>query len=522
MYGDDDEQIKQLLAQMGSYAPDPRDRELQSRWRDEESQSLERLNGQGDYGVGQLLRDVLPSALGIGLDAATNKGQGISGIAQAGIAQAATNADRDQKRLLADREYALAQRKQREASLGGNAFDRAYKQLTALNERDRIGLANQNAGYRGEQVQQGARRTKLAEDAHSYLHNPDDPRTVQLREQLIANGVDPSIGNMTAAALRDRAKVTGHEVDHAFANIEAGDAAEKARRSTEASTDARIKTESKLAPVSAATKALESGAASAATTDARIRKEGELADVSAGTKAKEAAGSTAGRLGAEGDVAAESFVDPLAREVVDPERVDRIKRSPEASKEAQKRLRASAGLVDSIGEMVSIRAQEAQGLITPGRAKSRILTERSHLEGLFAQANDMATIQEGDRQSMAKFLGLPAEASALDIASLLTGGDIKLDQLKGVQDALVAADERTAREYGYGAYGTKRVEPMAPRASKAPSARARAQPAAAAEPTAPPAAAGGMVTIRLGGEERQVPADQARRLKAINPSLEVF
>lgn len=508
MYGED-EQIKQLLAQMGSYAPDPRDQELQSRWRDEESRSLGRLSGQDDYSVGQLLRDVLPSALGIGLDAATNKGQGISGIAQAGIAQAATNADRDQKRLMADREYALAQRKQRESSLGGNAFDRAYKQLGVLNERDRIGLANQNAGYRGEQVQQGARRTKLAEDAHSYLHNPDDPRTVQLREQLIANGVDPSIGNMTAAALRDRAKVTGHEVDHAFANIEAGDAAEKARRSTEASTDARITTENKLAPVSADTKAQETTAA----TGARIKTESELADVSAGTKAKEAAGSTAGRLGAEGDIAAESFVDPIAREVIDPERAERIKRSPEASKEAQKRLRASAGLVDAIGEMVAIRAQEAQGLITPGRAKSRLLTERSHLEGLFAQANDMATIQEGDRQSMAKFLGLPAEASALDIASVITGGDIKLDQLKGVQDALIAADERTARDYGFGPYGSKRIEPMAPRASKA-----RAQPAAAA----PPAASGRMVTIRLGGEEQQVPADQARRLKVINPALEVF
>lgn len=522
MYGEDDEQIKQLLAQMGSYTPDPRDKELQSRWRDEESQSLERLSGQDEYGVGQLLRDVLPSALGIGLDAATNKGQGIGGITQAGIAAAAANADRDQKRMIADREYALAQRKQRESSLGGNAFDRAYKQLGVLNERDRIGLANQNAGYRGEQIGQGERRTKLAEDKHSYDYNANDPRARALQEDLTAHGADPNIKDLTTQAIKDRGVVTGHEVDHAFANIEAGDAAEKARRTTEASTGQRIKTEAELADTSAATKGKESAASAAAGTAARINTESELADVAADTKAKEQGGATRGRLGAEGDAAAESFVDPLAREVVDAERAERIKRSPEASKEAQKRLRASAGLVDSIGEMVSIRAQEAQGLITPGRAKSRMLTERSHLEGLFAQANDMATIQEGDRQSMAKFLGLPAEASALDIASLLTGGDIKLDQLKGVQDALVAADERTAREYGYGAYGTKRVEPMAPRASKAPSARARAQPTAAAEPTAPPAAASGMVTIRLGGEERQVPADQARRLKAINPALEVF
>jgi hypothetical protein len=31
-----------------------------------------------------------------------------------------------------------------------------------------------------------------------------------------------------------------------------------------------------------------------------------------------------------------------------------------------------------------------------------------------------------------------------------------------------------------------------------------------------------MVTIRLNGETAQVPADQAQRLKAANPSLEVL
>lgn len=519
MYGEDDEQVKRLLEQMGSYSPDPRDAEMADKWRGEEQRSLERISGADDYSTGKLLRDVLPSLIGAGLDYATNDGRGIGGIAQSTIESVSQNAVRDQQRAQQEREYGMALRRQRETLGGGNAFDRAYKQLGAISERDRIKLADTNSGYRGEQVRQGGVRTKLAQDAHSYLHNPDDPRTVQLREQLIANGVDPSIGNMTAAALRDRAKVTGHEVDHAFANIEADDAAEKARRTTAASTGQRIRTESELADVSAGTKAKESAASSAAGTRARVETEGALADVSAETKAKEAAGATTGRLGAEGDVAAEGFIDPTAREVLDPNRAERIKRNPKLAAEATKRLSASAGLVDAIGEMVAIREQEAQGLITPGRAKSRMLTERSNLEGLFAVAHDMATIQEGDRQSMAKFLGLPAEASALDIASVLVGSDIKLEQLKGVQDSIVGSDERLAREYGYGAYGTKRIEPMAPRPERRPSARAQPSAAPAAAPTAP---SDGMVTVRSrDGQTMRVDPERAKRFQVMDPTIQI-
>jgi hypothetical protein len=96
--------------------------------------------------------------------------------------------------------------------------------------------------------------------------------------------------------------------------------------------------------------------------------------------------------------------------------------------------------------------------------------------------------------------------------SLLTGGDIKLDQLKGVQDALVAADARTAREYGFGAYGTKRVEPMAPRST-------RAQPSAA---STTPAAGDGMVTVRSrDGQTMRVDPQRAKRFQAMDPSIEI-
>lgn len=43
MYGEeDDDQIKRLLAQMGSYAPDPRDADMRERWRGEEQQEASR------------------------------------------------------------------------------------------------------------------------------------------------------------------------------------------------------------------------------------------------------------------------------------------------------------------------------------------------------------------------------------------------------------------------------------------------------------------------------------------------
>jgi hypothetical protein len=504
--------VDQLLAQMASYSPNPRDKQLGESWRDEEQKTLERVQGGDDYDLGKILRDIAPLAIGTVADVASNHGRGMGDIASAAMVNAAQNAARDEAAQKANRDYALKMREQREKSDGGTAFDRAYKQLQVLNERERIGLASQNTGLRGQTVEQGAVRTKIAADQNSYLNNPDDPRTIQLKAQLIANGVDPSIANMSAAALRDRKVVTGHEVDHAFSNLEREDAAKKAAATSAASTGAEIKTKAGLADVSAGTESKIAGAREAATTKAGIETAADLSDVSAATKEKEAGAATQGRLGAEQAASADSFLDPLARTVVDPERAERVKRNPELAKKASESLRASSQLVDTISNMVDIRQKEAQGLIAPGRAASQMETERIRLEGAFARANDQGTINEGDRQAMATFLGKPG-ASLLDLSGLF-GGDIKLDQLKGVRDMLAGADERTAREYGFGAYGTAPISQMAP----APS-RSRAAPASSAAPAAP---GGGMVTIRLNGETAQVPADQAQRLKAANPSLEVL
>lgn len=509
--------VDALLAQMASYKPNPRDAQLGETWRDEEQKTLGRVQGSDDYDIGKILRDIAPLAVGTIADAATNKGRGIGDIATAAMSNASQNAAMDQAQQKLEREYALKMREQREKADGGTEFDRAAKQLQLLNEQQRIGLATQNVGLRGETVQQGARKVAIQEDQNSYLNNPDDPRTVKLRAQLIANGVDPSIENMTAASLRDRKVITGHEVDHAFSNLETEDAAKKAAATSAASTGAKIKTEAGLADTSAGTESKIAGAREAATTKAGIETAAGLSDVSAATKEKEAGAATQGRLGAEQAASADSFLDPLARTVTDPERADRVKRNPELAKKASETLRASSDLVNTISNMVDIRQQEAQGLIAPGRAASQMETERIRLEGAFARANDQGTINEGDRQAMATFLGKPG-ASLLDLSGLF-GGDIKLDQLKGVADMLRGADERTAREYGFGGYGTAPISKMAPAQN-----RSRAQPSASSSGASLPQSAGpgGMVTIRLNGETAQVPADQAARLKAANPSLEVL
>lgn len=511
-------QVDALIAQMGSFKPNPRDPALGERWRDEESNTLNRLQGSeaGDYSLGQALRDLAPLAVGVVGDVAGNKGQGIAGISQAAMANVAQNAARDDAQRKADQEYALKQRAQRESSNGGSDFDRAYKQLQVLNERDRIGLAGTNTGLRTESVGQGERKVKIAEDQNSYLNNPDDPRTIQVKARLIANGVNPDqVEHMSAAALRDSSVVSGHEVAHAFAGLEADDAAKKEAETTHAATKSRIETEAGLAPVAAATNATVQGAGSAATTKARIETEGGLAPISAATAQANAGGATAGRLDAEQDASADAFLDPLARSVVDPERADRVKRNPALAKEATDALKSSSGLVDTIGNMVDIRNQEGQGLITPGRAASQMDTERIRLEGQFARSNDQGTINEGDRAAMATFLGRPG-ASLLDLSGLF-GADIKLDQLKGVQDVLSKADERTARNYGFGGYGTAPIQKQAPAAS-----RSRAAPLPGGSSGSNNMPDGGMVTIRLGGDTRQVPADQAQRLKATNPDLEVL
>lgn len=513
---EEDDQINAALARMASYQPNPRDSGLGERWRDEEERTLGRLEGGNEYGLGEILRDVLPGAIGAGADIISNNGRGLGDIAQLSLSQANQNAARDQQRMLADREYALKQRAQREQSSGGSDFDRAYKTANIANARQGRQLQGENLARRDIALGQGERKVQIAEDTHSYNYNPEDKRALDLVDDLIAGGMDPRARGLPTEALKDRKVVTDKEVDHAWNNIEAGDKANVSAATSAATTGARIKTEGQLADVAAGTAAKEAGARSEASTRERIETEGELADVSAGVKNKEAAASTQGRLGAEADVAEEGFVGPLARAELDPERVRLIARDPKMAKEARDKLGASAGIVSILSDMRDIRAKEAQGLAKPGTSRSFFDANRVQLEGLIARGNDMGVLNEGDRRAVGSFLGASG-AGWLDLSGLL-GSDVKLEQLEGVRNAFLEADRREAANYGYDSFGTAR------------SATTQRRPAARAQPGAAPAAApstsapqgGGMVTIRLGGETRQVPADQAQRLKAINPSLEVL
>jgi len=517
MFQEDDDQINAALQRMASYAPNPRDAALGERWRDEEEKTLGQLEGSNDYGIGQLLRDVLPGAIGIGADAITNNGRGIGDITATAFQQAENNLARDAQRTASNREYALKQRAQRESNQG-TGFDRDYKIANTLQDQKRIRIAEGNLGARENVVDQGAQRVELAKDQASFLRNPNDPRAIELKKSLIANGADPGIAGLALAALQERGIVTSEQVKHAYAPVRAQDAANE----TALTTGSRIRTENQLAPLSADTRGQEAAATATKGTEARITTEAGLADTSAATAGKQSAGTTAGRLAAEADATEEGYLAPLARAELDPARVQLVARSPKVAAEARQRLEASGELVEILNDMVNIREQEAQGLAKPGSARSFFDANRVRLEGAIAAGNGMGVLNEGDRASVGSFLG-QSQAGWTDLSGLL-GGDLKLDQLQGVRSAFLNADRRTARSYGYGEYGTatSKTTPRNVDQPAAPRPRApRAAPAASSS-SAPPPSAGGMVTIRLGGQTRQVPRDQAERLKAINPALEVL
>lgn len=518
MWEEDDDQINAALQRMASYAPDPRDTALRDRWRGEEERTLSTLEGGDDYGIGQLLRDVLPSAVGIGADLLTNKGQGVGSILDTGMAAAQANLARDAQRTAQNREYALEQRAQRESNQG-TQFDRDYKIANTLQDQRRIAIAEGNLGHRGTTVGQNAEKLDLQKDQASFLRNPNDPRAVALKKDLIANGADPGIAGLALGALQERGVVTRQQVEHAYAPIHAQDAANE----TTATTGARIRTEHNMAPLSADTKGQEAAATQTRGTEARITTEGRLADTSAATAGTQAAGTTAGRLAAEADATEEGYLAPLARAELDPERVKLVARNPKVAAEARQRLEASGELVEILNDMVDIRDKEAQGLAKPGSARSFFDANRVRLEGAIAAGNGMGVLNEGDRASVGSFLG-SSQAGWTDLSGLL-GGDLKLEQLNGVRQAFLNADRRTARSYGYGEYGTAQSQttPRTVDQPAAPRPRAPRAPSASPSTAAPaPSAGGGMVTIRLGGQTTQVPRDQAERLKVMNPSLEVL
>lgn len=502
-----------VLARMSSYQPNPRDAALGERWRDEEERTLSQLEGGNDYGIGELLRDVLPGAVGIFGDAVTNEGRGIGNISMQMLAQADANAQRDQQRQNANREYALKQRAQREQGGGGSAFDRDYKTASVINDRLGRDIQTQNLGYRGVQLNQGERRTQIAEDTHSYNYNPEDKRAVQLVDDLIANGMGEGARGLPTEALKDRKVVTDKEVDHAFANIEANDDAAKTAKNTQA----RIEKELELAPQTTAVDADKAAKVAAAGTGARIKTEAELAPVSAATDATKTAATTSARAGAESDATEEGFIPPIARAELDPERVRLIARNSKSAEHARTELDASGEVVSIIQDMIEIRKKEAQGLMAPGSARSFFDSSRGRLEGQISLANAMGTLQDGDRRAIGSYLG-SANASWTDLSGLL-GSDVKLDQLEGVLQTFLTADQRAAQKYGYGEFGTAPTKTMARQVDR-PAPRAGAPGPSASSGAAPPVAPNdGLVTVRLNGQTMRVDPERAKRFKVMDPSV---
>jgi len=252
--GDQSQLLGSLIQKMTAYKADPRMGQLNDKAYQAENASWDRVNNGQQYGIGEILRDVLPGALGVLLDTTTNKGHGLGQIAAATGDLAAQNSQRDRDRFEKDRSFGLNAKGQRQSSQGAE-YDQLYKQVQALEQSRRIQQADVQMGLRGRaQVTSEAAEARKG-DEHSYKFDPNDPRTKALLDAYEQRaGVKLPVGT-TVEMLRDQKKINDEQIAHYFAPQNAADAAAQAGLTSTASTGARINTESQLADKSGETAA---------------------------------------------------------------------------------------------------------------------------------------------------------------------------------------------------------------------------------------------------------------------------
>lgn len=157
-----------------------RDAQMDSRWRTAENNALDSSGYMGDqkYGVGEAVRDFAPMAIGGGLDILLNKGRGVGAIAGAGMqANALQQKNRDAEAQSAG-EFALNARNQRSS-----------------NSRSDVA------------AQTEARQQQL----YDLQNNPDNPQTVQMRDNLYAKfpSLRGTLDGLTAAQIKQNQGVVG-------------------------------------------------------------------------------------------------------------------------------------------------------------------------------------------------------------------------------------------------------------------------------------------------------------------------
>lgn len=156
----------------------PRDAEMDSRWRGAEQQALDRsgYTGKQSYGAGEAVRDFAPMAVGGVLDILLNKGRGVGAIAGAGMQANAQMAATRQKEAGQAADFATQARNQRE-SASNSGLDAAYKDAQIQNWQEQRDLGRGNLQQRD--IKQQFQEMKLRLE-----HDPNDPQALAMAAQL--------------------------------------------------------------------------------------------------------------------------------------------------------------------------------------------------------------------------------------------------------------------------------------------------------------------------------------------------
>lgn len=157
----------------------PRDAEMDSRWRTAEQGALSRsgYGGNQEYGAGEAVRDFAPLAVGGVLDVLLNKGKGLGYLSGAAMQANAQTAKTRQAEAQAAGDFALSARHQREANQG-SGLDAAYKQAQIENWQANRDLGWARVGQRDQQID-------LAQAKAQFDRDPTNPQAQQIRQLVL-------------------------------------------------------------------------------------------------------------------------------------------------------------------------------------------------------------------------------------------------------------------------------------------------------------------------------------------------
>lgn len=291
----DADAIMKLYAQriMAAQNPTAEQRQLNSKWGQAESQSLDRLTGKGSdrENLGMVLASLLPAVVGTGAALTDHSNSTRPGMRAAALGKIAEASSANVAHLLRDRDQRDAQAlsladkaSDVRRTLGDKSIGNLGSLVDKQQERARLEIALKNLGLRGTTVGMQA-------DEHAFKYDPNNPQAMKIKQDLSANGVPAEqLDGLAAEALKHIKPITDNAInDTAFYRPGGGlqQASDKAVATTAATTDTKSAHEAVNAPRDADTAGVVGAGREAGTVTGK--RAGERADrpVPAGYEVKD-------------------------------------------------------------------------------------------------------------------------------------------------------------------------------------------------------------------------------------------